>query len=464
MQTSAIANRFKLQVASASDLQELFGVLAPNQERKVRSEELTSSEVQALNKKVVEHSFACWVQASREALEVLAGIRATQDGEAPFVTIGGKGYVFDRNLHNRPLSLTRVLPVTKEGTYSNLQARGLWGSGAGILVYTDEGEIASAQHTATGGLGAIEAGYDLSGLYYLCFFGLPPQYRDWSDKGRARNKLQDSFSDDSLFAEELFEELQPERTPPGKDQERERTGLLKLRSKLASNVLSRSGGKDISRTGDKLSWSEEKAYCNRFPSSQDMERLSIRLWEASKSQNGKQDRAWLDLFEPSILGACLVLASNSEEVIEAAIASEVVRGDDETPEDYTERKLTTRKALLSSEAPLRLNWDLVNEVLELVSTTSDNAGPLVKVFADLFARKNKDKRTDEHKSLLYSKLSIASMSACVELVKNIQKGDFESSVWTSYTIREGKAPTAYRCFGGLDCGYINSRKSKKSEE
>jgi hypothetical protein len=455
--------KFAIQIAGASDLRAIFGALVPNKVRKVRSEELTSSEVRELNLKVVQNSFACFVEATRENLETLAGIRLCKEGEYPFITIGGKGYVFERNKHNRPLSLSRVLPVTKEGTYSNYQARGLWGTLAGSLLFTDETEIASAQHTISGALGALENGDSLPGLYFFCVFGLPPQYRDFSDKGRARNKQQDSFSDDNLFPEELFEEVQLERTPEGKDRQSERMGLLKLRSKIASNVIARSFGKDISRTGDKLSWVQEKDFCSRFEEAHTMEKLALRLWEASKSQSGKQNRAWLDLFEPSILGACLVLASNSEEIISSKIASEVVREDSESPEEYAERKLALRASLLSPEAPLSLDWELVDKVLELVSTTSDNSGPLVSVFVDLFTRKAKDKKTDENKSLLYSKLSIASMSACVELVKNIGKEDFSSSVWTSYVVRDGKAPTNYRNFGGLDCGYVNTRKSKKED-
>ncbi len=458
-----IMQKFAIQTASASELKAIFGALVSNSVRKVRSEELTNSEVRTLNAKIVGNSFSCFVEATRENLEILAGIRACKEGEHPFITIGGKGYVFERNKHNRPLSLSRVLPVTKDGTYSNSQARGLWGTLAGVLLFTDEGEIASAQHTISGALGALENGETLPGLYFFCVFGLPPQYRDMSDKGRARNKQQDSFSDDNLFEEKLFEGIQLERTPEGKERQSERMGLLKLRSKIAASVLARSSGKDISRTGDKLSWVQEKDFCSRFSDAQTMEKLSLRLWEASKSQSGKQDRAWLDLFEPSILGTCLVLASNSEEVISSKIASEVQREEGESPEEFAERKLALRASLLSPEAPLDLNWDLVDTVLELVSTTSDNSGPLVSVFADLFSRKAKDKKTDENKSLLYSKLSIAAMSACVELVKNIQKEDFTSSVWTSYVVREGKAPTNYRNFGGLDCGYINSRKSKKEE-
>lgn len=464
----ASVEKFAIRQAIAQDLQEIFGALVPNDIRKVRSDELTAQEIASLNRKIVGNAFSCFVQCTRENLEALAGIRLCEESEAPQVTIGGKGYVFDRNRQNRPLQTSRVLPVTKEGTYSNLVARGLWGTLAGVLLFTDEGQIASAQHSIAGFLGALDNGQELESLFVLCVFGLPPQYRDFSDKGRARNKTQDSFIDESLFSDELLASLQAEQTPPGKEKEKERIELIKLHSKLAANVIARAGGKDISRTGDKLSWASEKAFACRFESPQDLQVLCVKLWEACKSQSGKADRVWTkELFAPSIVGACLVLASNSQEVIESKIAQEVTRGQDESPEEYAERKLQARQALLAQDSKLAIDWVLVDQVLGALEQTSDNAGPLVDVFADLLKRKADDKKTADNKEYLYNPTSKPAMSACVELVKNIQAGDFSSSVWTSYRkdAKTGTYSPVYRNFGGLDCGYVNQRKSKeKSDE
>ena len=451
---------------STSELATVLGLLRPNQVRQVRSDELTSDEVAILNRGVVGNSFVCWVSATRENIEKLLGCRPCREGENPTVTIGGTGYIFENNKYNRPLSLTRIAPMSKSGTYAHSQANRKWGAGAGLLVFDDRGQIVSAQHSLIAALHvAILNPESLVDLSFLCFFGLPPQFRDWSDKGRARNKTQDSYGDDTLFTEGLIGAIQLERTPPGKDRITERTGLIKLRSKIASNVLNRFGGKNISKTGDKLSWPDEKAFADRFADSQELERLCVTLWESAKSPSGKQDRPFMDLFELSIVGAGLILASNRQEVIDAEIAENVVRQPDEAPEDYTERKLAYQASLLATDSPVRLDWELVNNVLKMLAESSDNAGPLATVFGDLFTKKSKDKRSDKFTSLLYSKLSIASMSAFVELVKNILAGDTTSSVWTSYRIVDEKAPTSYRCFGGLDIGYVNSRKGKdKSDE
>jgi len=463
----ASVNRFAIQVAIAQDLVEIFSSLKPNNVRKVRSDELTSAEIASLNQKIVGNAFSCFVQCTRENLEALAGIRACTESEAPQVTIGGKGYVFDRNKQNRPLQTSRVLPVTKEGTYSNLVARGLWGSLAGVLLFTDEGQIASAQHSIAGFLGALDNGQELESLFVLCVFGLPPQYRDFSDKGRARNKTQDSFIDENLFPDEILSTYQAEQTPPGREKEKERIELIKLHSKIASNVLARAGGKDISKTGDKLSWANEKAFASRFESPEDLQVLCVKIWEACKSQSGKADRVWCkELFAPSIVGACLVLASNSQEVIEAKIAESITRGQDESPEEFAERKLQARQALLAQDSKLAINWDLVSLVLSNLEQTSDNAGPMVEVFADLLKRIASDKKSSDNKDYLYVPTSKPAMSACVELVKNIQASDYASSVWTTYrkdAKTEAYSPI-YRCFGGLDCGYINQRKSKAKDE
>jgi hypothetical protein len=471
---ASVANRFAIQVAIASDLANIFEALKPNDIRKVRSDELTANEIAKLNNKIVGNSFACFVQCTRENLEALAGIRLCTEQEAPQVTIGGKGYVFDRNKQNRPLQTSRVLPVTKEGTYSNLVARGLWGSLAGVLLFTDEGQIASAQHSIAGFLGALDNGQDLESLFVLCVFGLPPQYRDFSDKGRARNKTQDSFIDENLFGDDILELYQAEQTPPGKEKEKERIELIKLHSKIASNVLARSTGKDISRTGDKLTWANEKAFASRFENPTDLQVLSIKLWEACKSQSGKADRLWCkELFAPSVVGACLILASNSQDKIEAKIALEVTRGQEETPEDFAQRKLETRQAFLAQDSKLEIDWSLVDTVLSLLEQTSDNAGPLVDTFKDLLKRKADDKKSADNKDYLYNPTSKPAISACVQLVKNIggkeSFGDaeaLESSVWTTYRkdAKTGAYPSTYRYFGGLDCGFINQRKGKAKDE
>lgn len=456
-------SRFGIQIASASDLEAIFSGLVPNQVRKVRSDELEAGEVASLNAHVVKNAMACFVECTRENLEVLAGIRKAGEGEQPTVTIGGNGYVFERNKQNRPLSKDRVIPVTKTGTYSNSIARGLWGTMAGVLVFTDEAQIASAQHTLTGALGALEAG-DVQGLYFLCLFGLPSQFRDWSDKGRSRNKKQDSFIDESFFEEALIEALQLERTPEA-DQEKERIRLIDYHSKIVSNVLNRMGGKDISRTGDKVAWHEEKSFKLRFGDGCDVERLCVKLDEAGKSQGGKLDRHWLKLFDPKILGACLILASNDEASIASQIEAEVVRKPDESPEEYTERKLALRSSLvdISSSSPLSIDWSFVDQVLSLFEQSTDNAGPLATVFADLGAKAEKDKKSDIAKEYLYSKSSKAAMSACVELLKNIKLGDFTSSVWTSYRLVNGKIPPTYRNFGGIDVGFQPRAKKGKAE-
>lgn len=462
----ANVSKFQMQVASLDELKAIFAsLLADDTIRKVRSDELTASEVASLNRHVVGNSFSCYVPAERSYIETLLGVRVCSEGDNPTITIAGTGYVFDNNKFNRPISMSRIAPYTKPGTYSNLQSRGLWTTSSGVLVYDWGKQIVSAQHTLISLLiVAITNPDSLKDLYLHCYFGLPPQFKDNTDKGRARNKIQDSYSDDTLFPETLFEEIQLERTPEGNERIKERTGLLKLRSKIASNCLNRFRGKDISKTGDKLSWNDEKAFTERFFDATDLDRLALKIWEAAKSPSGKQDRTFTQLFELSVIGTGLVLASNREEILAQEIEANVTRKDSDSPEEYAERKLSYRSSLMSDDAHIRLDWDLVDNVLALLSESTDNSGTLGTVFGDLFERKAKDKRNDKFSSLLYSKLSIASMSAFVELVKNILAGQVSASVWTSYRIVDNKAPTSYRCFGGLDVGYVNSRKSKKDSD
>jgi hypothetical protein len=61
------------------------------------------------------------------------------------------------------------------------------------------------------------------------------------------------------------------------------------------------------------------------------------------------------------------------------------------------------------------------------------------------------------------------MSAFVQLVKNIESNDIESSVWTVYRNVSDDANVVkyspeYRCFGGIDVGYTKRSSSKKTKE
>jgi len=346
-------------------------------------------------------------------------------------------------------------------------SRGLWASGAGILLFRDDKEISSAQHTATAGIVAIDSGSDLSGLFFLCVFGLPPQFTDWVDKGRARNKIQDSFGDSSLFSPELVSQFQLETTPAGKDSEKERIAFLKLHSKISESVLLRFRGSDISPTGGKLGWEQESAFMDRFQDGREtLQKLTVKVWEAGKTQDGKQGRTFLSLFNPAVIGTGLILASNDADTIQNEISELITRNDGESPEDFTERRLETLSSLLCDTAPIRIDWDFVDKVLELLSSSTDNSGSLSPVFADLFEKITKDKKDADSKKHLYVPLSIASLSAFVELLKNIRSGDYNSSVWTSYRKvaapgkDEKKISPAYRAMGGMDIGYVNTRKSK----
>jgi hypothetical protein len=448
-----MAKRFSIPVVSSvSDIVEIFSNLSPNTERKVRSEELTAGEVKSLNLHFVSNSYCCWVPATRENLETLSGLKICGEGEQPQFTVGGVGYRMSNNTKNRPLGLSRVSPVTKQvpiPTYSNSMSRGLWGAGAGTL---------------TGAIVAIDAGNSLEGLYFLCIFGLPPQFSDWMDKGRSRTKIQDSYSDSNLFPMELVSEFQMELTPEGKDREKERIAFLKLHSKIAESVLLRTRGSDISPTGGKLGWEAESSFMNRFETRETLQKLTVKLWEAGKSQGGKQDRTWLKLFNPSIVGTGLILASNDSERLESVLAESVIRKEGETPEDFAERRIATLATLTGEDSPLHLDWNFVDKVLELLSSSTDNSGELSPVFSNLFEKIGSDKKDSENKKYIYSPLSVSSMSAFVELLKNIRKGDYNSSVWTSYRKIDGKIPPTYRNFGGVDCGFVNSRKGKEKGE
>jgi len=488
-----VASNYALNVANVDEILAIFDSVKANTVEQVRSDELTAEQVAILNAGIVGNTFAALVPATADNIRTLLGLREAKSDELPDWTIGEKGYIFERNRKNRPKTLSRIMPATKLGTYSNQMVRGLWGSLAGVLLYTDEASIASAQHTLCGGL--VKTHLDpenKSNLHFLIVVGLPPQFADWSDKGRSRNVVQDSFRDERLFEESVFVGVQPVRTAP-KERTKERTGLLALSKKIAECCLNRFEGKDIPETGGKRTWGEESAFYARFaprnwvasievPSKDNpetseiqsidksdpaIESLALTLWEAGKSSSGKMERDWLTYFSPSVVASALVLASNDETRISAL--SQCEKLPDETVEEFVTRSQELRLSALAPDSSLVIDWELVSTVVGMLTNSTDKAGPLQAVFADLSERMKKDKQASDKSKYLYSPLSVGSMSACVQLIKNIRSGDLTSSVWTKYK-ETGKGDDkevspVYRCFGGVDVGYIQTtRKGKKSDE
>jgi hypothetical protein len=159
-----------INTLSNSDLSTILESLRPNTVRQVRSDELNRAEVATLNLSIVGNSYCGWVKATRENIEKLLGCRPCKQDENPTITIGGIGYIFDNNKYNRPISMTRIAPMTKVGTYANSLAQGKWGSGAGVLVLDDRGQIVSAQHQLIAALiVAILSPESLEKMYFLVF-------------------------------------------------------------------------------------------------------------------------------------------------------------------------------------------------------------------------------------------------------------------------------------------------------
>lgn len=461
----------------------------------VRSSKLTAEQTAILSEYAVENVEQCWVDPNVEGmLEELLGLTIAGPEDIVFLTIGQESFAAKRNQENRKRTLSRIRPITKEGTYSNLMKRGLWASlPTDSYTWDWNGQIQTAQHRLDGMLEARKNGAKLPFIH--CTFGNPPQFRDLMDKAKAASKTDDSFKDRSLFPRAQVALVQLHETgvvTELQSTEDERKKLIDLRNKATANIANRLVGKDISKTGDKgWTWDKECDLVERFGtvSVDEFERkvtdpttgvetidsvvagetlnaldyLVIRVMEAAKSQNGKMTMPWTEQFSPSIVITGLVMASNDETFIKDSLASMVSREPGETIEDFSDREIAAQSSLLSPESDLRIDWELVTRILHMLRTSLPGGGELGNIFSHLVESKNSKDKKDDAK-YLYSPLSIAAMSAFVQLVKNIRDNNFESNVFTTYRKVGGEYSSAYRCFGGRDIGYQVVKKGKAAKE
>jgi hypothetical protein len=87
-------------------------------------------------------------------------------------------------------------------------------------------------------------------------------------------------------------------------------------------------------------------------------------------------------------------------------------------------------------------------------------GPLGEVLKELVEFNSTRKAATTEKRLIYAATSIPAMSSVVQLVKNIDNDD-SGSIFTKYPT---KSSPEFRCFGGLDVGYIDRKDRKKASE
>lgn len=475
-----------------------FGSHPASTIRRVRFDELTSEEVSILNDWIENHAISLTVDPNVPGmLELLLGLRECQPGEAPFRTSGGKSFFSETNADNRLKSDSRIKPIGTEGTYSNLMARGLWGFNiVDPIIFCERFKCLSGQHRLDGMVEARDKGYKLPMVRVLLAY--PWQFKDLLDKQKARKKADDNLTDENIVPIDAIRltqlHLSGETTDNAKGEARkERASIIAIRSKVAGMIFNRSQGREIATTGDKLSYRVEASIASRLgqysiepftatdPNSGEtvidlpgvdclsLDYLSIRIWELSDSAK----RAWAKyLFAPSVLTACLILASNDEESVQSRLAG-MDKLPGETPEEFADRVEAERLALVGPDSPIAIDWQLVQTVEELFSQSTiecdkngkvqSHGGPLGEVFANLANDAAKFKSNTP--KYIYKPMSIGAMSACVQLIKNIRAGDYSSSVFTKYTPnREGDYSPVYRCFGGLDVGYTEESKAKKGRK
>lgn len=436
----------------------------------VRFSKLTGEQKAYLSEYTATESFACLVDFNVPGMiEFVLGLEEF-DGTAPiFATYDGKSYSAKRNTHNRRKTNSRIGPTTKNGTYSNSMVRSHW-----ITNWNDPGLVCvfafirSFQHRADAIMLArneLAANGGKLPLFPMVF-GIPPQFADMTDKAKSRNAKDDDFCDTEQFPYELLQRVQTELTGepmPLDDLVSVRLDCIALRQKFLGTLAQRLRGSDVSKTGDKLDDDSKNDLLDRLGGSLVVDEFIAKIYESQRSASGKLDRTWTELFSPAIVATGLVLACNSSERIGARIDETIVRKPDETPEEYTERKLEYKSSLLSGE--IQIDNTFVDEFLKTFAESTPELGTFATVFADLFKRKSSEKKGSGAKNLFFEPLSKPSMSAFVSLVQNYLANDLSSSVWTVYkNIGSSEKPEyspEYRCFGGLDVGY--TKRGKKSE-
>lgn len=484
-----------MSISTVSTIEELQAIFADycngprtteaSEVRKVRAELLTAKETTILSSYVVNHVAFAFVDFNVPGMiDTMIGLREATAEDSIFAVYGGKSYTADRNANNRNKSESRVGNASKEGSYVNLMVRGLFATiPTDPLTVNWEGQGVSLQHRCDAMKRAKLANPDLVLPLILCSFGMPPQLRDWTDKAKGRTSKDDNVCDDSLMPSDWIQLVNLHvagLTTEPSNRKKERAECLAVQSKVLETVNRRFNGQDIYPTGGKMTTIDELETLAKFDivtvdkfTSETIEMeecnmnalsyLVAKVVASARGQSGKIDSIWAkNYFSPAVVASAIVLASNDEKFIDEQLESQLNFTPEMSIEEKAEHRLQVKAELLSPSTAIRIDFDLAENVLTLLqqSTDKEGGGPLGNLLAKLAEQKKKKYDADGRK-YDYKPQSVASMSSMVQLIKNIQSDDFESSINTVYVRRNDTYSPAYRCFGGRDVGFIN--RSKKGE-
>lgn len=470
-----------------------FGEHSAKDVRDVRYELLTPDEIQILNDFYRQNLGEYDLIPTIELLSELLGLEPAGNA-VPFIQIGDVAYVATRNKYNRSRTMSRIGPVTKDGTYSRTMVLARWVYNPSDPWVVDvNGQAASLQHRATAMILALQKGAILPPV--AINFGLPKQFKDLADKAKARTKIDDSVTDPNVMPESLMRLIELETNGmelPIADREKVRAQAVKLRSTLCGMLGQRLAGKDITTTGAKQSFELEQGIVDRFGLTsvnglsygpeESPEYVEGGTYQAldvlvARVLIGTRDRSGLVLFSPAIIATGLALASNRESVIDSKARSIVAETiDDENSTAFGEALIRATQEVLESE--LEIDWDLVRNFLdyfratqflvESSGTIANETGPLGTVFADLLRHNKSAKGKYIAKKLNYAATSISAMSSLVQLLNQLADGVDPSeleSITTRYKDSNSKDDNkVYRAFGGVDIGYTAKTRKKDSDE
>ena len=381
---------------------------------------LKPDEVRALRQWAADNVVFGTLVLNRETSFAILGLQECDPTqEPPFTKIGDTYYVARNNSHNRALVRSRLGSDTKEG-YCHDMLHGLWGYADAGIVLADA-IIGSLQHRAGAYVEALSYNPDLEPIELPVQFYLPPQFADFIDRGKTRTPADMEYRDTTKFTDELLAEVLVELPEP--------TDLQKCRKRWAAmlptienNVYVRCRGVDVHPSKTQApSLRERMKVSERFPDSQDLERLILTVDTASFGHDGKK-ASWAKHVSPSLVATAIVLRSNTHH---------------------------------TDETQLVIDWDYAKELLLALSDSSheNGTGPFGNALFELseIMRKNKDDgypAPNDKERMAFLVAAIGQWDKDGEVTAKCWRGKRER--------KRARTKGEFPVFGGVDIGQTES--------
>lgn len=362
------------------------------------------------------------------------GIREAEKDEPAMFAFKGKRYVIETSRTNRQIDIKHVI------TLANMMKAGRWAYNGEPLIWDTNGQSASAQHRGTAAfLLSLDPIFANVKLCYVNVTGVPPELVDTIDTNRARTQKDIFGRDPDVLSLDELTNLSGESF--GDDTSAVRKTQIADLTSATRLILLRAKGKNI-KAGGTMSQANLNLAHSLFgdDNGNQLEALTSLVYRQDIGLGSKS--TWGSLLGRQNVVALLTLFANQ---------------DQSSPWEFDGANLTIPETMPIVDLDFATKF-----TMELSKAMMDPEAMLAPFIRELEKAKGYSTKADGSKTKSTKRAldKAYQFAAIANAIEHVSSGVAPSN----YVPKDGSIKTEYPAFGGLDQGYVSTRKAKDDSD